>query len=85
MGADMVTLVMALFYLAAGVICVQKPHGLARLIYAFFHNARGQGMLSANWQASTKVVVAIRLFGLLSLLNFAMQVYLLTGSAAPAS
>ena len=73
---DILTIVMAGFYLAMGWYCIQKPAVLARFVYTFFANAQGNSYAASSWQPSNTVVWVIRLFGGLCLFNFVMQVFL---------
>ncbi len=74
---DLLTIVMAGFYLAMGWYFIQKPVDIAKFVYTFFANAQGNSYGASSWQPSTTLVWFIRLFGGLCLFNFVMQVFLI--------
>lgn len=80
---DFFTIVVAVFYFAAGWYCIQKPKELATFVYTFFANAQGNPHIDANWQPAPAVIWGIRLLGGLCLFNFAMQVFLVGKEVPP--
>ena len=70
---DPVTLLMALIYFLAGVLCIQRP---ARLI-EWMTNAfkRGTSGAEPQWLQGKGVIFFIRLIGFLALLNAAALFY----------
>jgi hypothetical protein len=76
MMGDLTTIIIAVFYFAAGWYCIQRPTALAKTVYTFFANAQGNSYAAQSWQPTVGVVWGIRFLGGLCLFNFAMQVFL---------
>lgn len=74
---DLLTILMAVFYFAAGWYCIQKPVELAKMVHTFFANAQGNAYAANAWQPAPGIIWFIRLLGGLCLFNFAMQVFLI--------
>lgn len=74
---DLFTIIVAVFYFAAGWYCIQKPTELAKFVYTFFMNAQGNAYEAQAWQPGSSVIWFIRILGGLCLFNFAMQVFLI--------
>lgn len=74
---DLFTSLLAVFYLAMGWYCIQKPRELAKQAYTFFANAQGNAYAAKGWQPTSGVVWFIRLLGALCLFNLAAQVFLI--------
>lgn len=71
-------LMMAVFFLLAGVVCLHRPRQVVHFIVGFFARASGNADLVSAWGQSGALVFLVRLLGVLSLINFILQMYLLS-------
>lgn len=77
-------LLMAVFFLWAGVVCLHRPRQVVAFVVGFFARASDNPDLTAAWGQSPVLIMIVRLFGILSLINFMLQLYLLTAMPAAA-
>lgn len=75
------TILMAAFFLLAGVACLHRPGQVLNFIVTFFARASGNPGLLSAWGQSGALILLMRVFGVLSLINFIMQLYLLSAPA----
>lgn len=71
-------LLMAVFFLWVGVACLHRSRDVVRFLAAFFARASGNPDLLETWGGSGGLALLVRVFGVLSLINFMLQLYLLT-------
>lgn len=82
---DMIlTLLMAGFFLWAGIVCIHRSRQVVHFILTFFAGASGNPDLVGQWGQSAMLIFIVRLLGVMSLINFVLQLYLLTASPAAA-
>ncbi len=74
-------ILMAVFFLWAGVVCLHRPRQVVHFVVGFFARASGNPGLLAAWGQSSALILIVRLFGVLSLINFILQLYLLSAPA----
>lgn len=75
---DLLNIIMAFFFLLAGVVCIQRPRPLLAWIFAYFARA---GLLQDGppvWAQGSGIILFIRFLGFLALLNFTMHLSYLT-------
>lgn len=77
----LLNLLMAVFFLWVGVACLHRARDVARFVVAFFARASGNPELFDAWGGSGGLVMLVRVFGVMSLINFVLQLYLLTTPA----
>ncbi len=70
-------LLMAVLFLWAGVACLHRPRQVVQFILTFFARASGNPGLLSAWGQSGALILFVRLLGVLSLINFVLQLYLL--------
>lgn len=70
------TLIMALAFLLAGILCVRRPEPIALWIAEAVRRASPGNAAAANWLRGRGVIVLIRLLGLLALLNAVTLFYI---------
>ncbi len=86
MTSDLVTLVMAIFFLVVGIKSVNNPRRVQEIVVNFF-SATSPTLAEhpfLKWVMSSTATVLVRLIGFLCLVNFTMLAYLLTVSQPPA-
>ena len=76
-----VTMVMALFFLWAGVVCLHRPLQVQQWLVTFYRQNKPDGQVPA-WMTGRGLVLFTRLMGLLCMVNFIMLLYLLTHHSA---
>lgn len=76
------TLIMALAFLLAGILCVRRPEPIAQWMAEAVRRASPGNSVAANWLRGRGVIVFIRLLGLLALLN-AVTLFYIAGHAPP--
>jgi len=77
-----VTLLMALFFLWIGVACLHRPQRVQQWLVSFYKSNRPEHQAPA-WMEGKGVTLFIRVIGLLCLINFITQLYLLTHTVTP--
>lgn len=66
------TLLIAIAYLAAGILCLQRPDRIAAWVSRTLGAVAGSGAEGADWLRSRGTRIAIRLVGVLALINAVM-------------
>lgn len=72
------TILMAAFFLWVGIVFIQRPRRVVEWILAYFARATGNPQLFAGAAHNRMLVFMVRLFGVLALINFILQLYILT-------
>jgi len=80
---DFISLLMAIFFLVAGVLCINRPKQIINWSIAFFSQVSTDMPDMSRWTQSSGVIFFIRLLGFLALINASMQIYLLSYSPPP--
>lgn len=75
------TLLMALFFLWVGVLCLHRPDRVQQWLVGFYKSNRPEHEAPA-WLEGKGIALFIRVIGFLCLVNFITQVYLLMHPAA---
>jgi len=78
---SLVTMIMALFFLWVGVVCLHRPQQVQQWLVAFYRQNKPDGHAPA-WLSGRGVVLFTRIMGLLCMVNFIMLLYLLTHHSA---
>ena len=73
MRGDPMTLLMALIYLAAGILCINRPGRIVELIGTALK--RAGNFNEPAWLKARGIIVFIRLSGFLALVNAVMLLY----------
>lgn len=76
-----VTMIMALFFLWAGVYCLHRPRQVQQWLVTFYRHNKPDGEVPV-WLSGRGVVQFTRLMGVLCMINFVMLLYLLTHHSA---
>ncbi len=70
--------IMAIFFLIAGIVCINKPKQLLQWVVKFFMNAEDSQGEAPAWTQGYGIILFIRILGFLSLLNFTLELSYLT-------
>ena len=73
---DFVTLIMAVMFLWAGVVCIHRPQRVQQWLVGFYMQNKPNST-APGWMQSCTLVYFIRVVGLLCMVNFISQLYLL--------
>lgn len=76
------TLLMALFFLWVGVLCLHRPDRVQQWLVGFYKSNRPKHE-APTWMQSKGMALFIRVIGALCLVNFISQVYLLMHPVPP--
>lgn len=76
------TLLMALFFLWVGVLCLHRPERVQQWLVSFYKSNRPEHDAPA-WMQAKGTTFFIRVLGALCLVNFITQLYLLVHPVAP--
>lgn len=71
-NAGLMTLLTAIAYLIAGALCMQRPERIAGWLGRSLGAVAGPGAAEAEWLRGRGMRIAIRLVGVLALLNAVM-------------
>lgn len=71
-----VTLLMAVFFLWLGVTCLHRPQRVQQWLISFYKQNKPDGAVP-GWLQGNGIILFTRLFGVLCMVNFFLQVYLL--------
>jgi len=74
---QMLALLMGLFFLATGVVCIGKTGPLILSVVTFFRRAHQNEQIMENWENKILVVYLVKFLGFLALLNFTVQLAVL--------
>jgi len=77
---QMLALLMGLFFLVAGIVCIAKTKFLVLAGVGFFRKMHQDEHFMEAWEDKPLVLNLVKVFGFLSLLNFTVQfAYLVKG------
>ncbi len=77
---QIMALLMGLFFLVAGIVCIAKTKSLVLMGVRFFRKMHQDEQFMEAWEDKPLVLNLVRVFGFLSLLNFTVQLaYLVKG------